>query len=72
MDTLEQQREITLGVIRWIQRQAPCRLSWKDAQAALDDFARVHPDTVAAIFWKDCSDNQYRLLRRDFNRWRQS
>uniref|UniRef100_A0A6M3IGV5 Uncharacterized protein n=1 Tax=viral metagenome TaxID=1070528 RepID=A0A6M3IGV5_9ZZZZ len=63
-----EKRAITVGAMRWLKRQASTDLSWEEVQKALDDFARAKPDTVAAEFWKTCSDHQYKLLRRDWKR----
>ena len=65
-----QQRRMALGVMNWINRQAPQRLSWDDMTLTFDDWCRYseNHDTVAAMFWANASENQIKILEREYKK----
>lgn len=67
--TLAEKRRCALAVLNYNNRHSSHGfVEWRDAMLVLDDFARSHPNTVAANFWMTSSDHQLNLLRREYNR----
>lgn len=64
--TISEKRKITLGTLRWINRQAPRILSWDEMRFAFDDMCRTQPDTIAAWFWANASPRQISILEKEY------
>ncbi len=73
MMTQAQRRSLALGAARSYLRQmriTPEMVTASDAHAALDDVARVEPDTVAACWYRLASHTQMVLFYREWEHWR--
>ena len=67
--TKTEQRQIAAGAARSIMRRAgmqPISAPADDALIVLDDLTRSAPDTIAAQWYLQASDNQIALFRREW------
>ncbi len=73
--TQTEQRHIVLGAARSELRRLkmpldPYAISFEDVLAVLDDLCRVEPDLVASQWYRQASEHEIRLLRREWLRQR--
>ena len=71
----QEQREIAIGAVRSELRRAGVRpelVDWAGAFRVLDDLLRVEPTLIASRWYALATDNQLRLFKQEWERWRQS
>ena len=71
--TKKEQREIATSAARaYLRRQGidPMTTGPESGLAALDDLLRLDEDTIAAQWYKDASENQFKLFKRGWRAWR--
>lgn len=66
MLTLGQKRYISIRTARWLMRDWAQFGGAQNALCALDDYARMHPDTVAAQWYLSATVNQEKLFRKEW------
>ena len=70
--TQTEQRSNALGVVRSVLRQQginPLSVSADDAHLIIDDFARQHPDRLAAYWYRSASEREMMVFYREWRRW---
>lgn len=71
--TQAERRNITLGAVRSYIRENganPVDMSAEEAWQYLDNLAREEPLLIASKFYLECSENQWKLFRREWKCWR--
>lgn len=67
-------REIALGAARsYLRRMGidPATIEPDKALAALDDLYRIDQEVLASIWYGSASDNQIKLFKREFSKWKE-
>ena len=69
---MQEQRRIAMGAVRSQLRHMGFSLessvAFDDAMRVLDDFSRSEPELLASQWYANASDNQMKLLRREWQR----
>ena len=68
MQPMSYYRDLTLCTARSILNEKGLEPTIENAEKAVDDYARTHPNSGTAYWWKNASDNQWKLFKTE---WRQ-
>lgn len=74
--TWKKMRDLAIGGTRAEFRRANITkavdMTWDKAERRIDERAHANPGSIIAYYWQNITENQYKLLKRDWNRWRKS